>query len=139
LTPTRTNPNRRTQVDKALRGGARAAAITQRLAKAAFEASIDRKRVTPYSRAATEAFDMVYSGGKKVGGGCRGEGADWVGGACAARLARAAGQAALRAPLLAHLPPAAPRSAPRALPLLPPGRHQRRGVPGDVTRSLLPR
>jgi hypothetical protein len=55
-------------VDKALRGGARASGITQRLAKAAFEASIDRKRVTPYSRAATEAFDMVYSGGKKVRG-----------------------------------------------------------------------
>lgn len=30
----------------------------------AFDNSIDKHRVTPYSRAATEAFDMVYSGGK---------------------------------------------------------------------------
>lgn len=54
------------QVDKALRAGERASGMAQRLAKLAFEYSIDRRRVTPYSRAATEAFDMVYSGGKKV-------------------------------------------------------------------------
>lgn len=30
----------------------------------AFENSVDKHRLTPYSRAATEAFDMVYSGGK---------------------------------------------------------------------------
>lgn len=30
----------------------------------AFDNSVDKHRVTPYSRAATEAFDMVYSGGK---------------------------------------------------------------------------
>lgn len=53
------------EVDRALRAGLRAPGIVQRLAKAAFDASIDRKRTTPYSRAATEAFDMVYSGGKK--------------------------------------------------------------------------
>lgn len=57
------------EVSRALRassGGApRASAVAQRLAKAAFEASVDRRRVTPYSRAATEAFDMAYSGGKR--------------------------------------------------------------------------
>jgi hypothetical protein len=39
-------------------------ALAHRLARLAFEASVDRSRSTPYSRAATEAFDMVYSGGK---------------------------------------------------------------------------
>lgn len=56
------------EISRALRastGAPRAAAVAQRLAKAAFEASVDRKRMTPYSRAATEAFDMVYAGGKK--------------------------------------------------------------------------
>jgi hypothetical protein len=38
--------------------------LAHRLARLAFEASVDRSRSTPYSRAATEAFDMVYSGGK---------------------------------------------------------------------------
>jgi len=63
-----TNQQTNQQVNKGLRVNARASEIAQRLAKLAFEASIDRKRVTPYSRAATEAFDMVYSGGKKVRG-----------------------------------------------------------------------
>lgn len=53
------------EVAKGQRAGLRASELAQRIAKAAFEASIDHKRVTPYSRAATEAFDMVYSGGKK--------------------------------------------------------------------------
>lgn len=30
----------------------------------AFEAAMDKSGVTPYSQAATEAFDMVYNGGK---------------------------------------------------------------------------
>lgn len=34
------------------------------LLQVAFDNSVDKHRVTPYSRAATEAFDMVYSGGK---------------------------------------------------------------------------
>jgi len=45
--------------------GEPAAAMARRLAGAAFEGSVDRKRGTPYSAAATEAFGMVYSGGKK--------------------------------------------------------------------------
>lgn len=45
--------------------GEPAAAMARRLAAAAFEGSVDRKRGTPYSAAATEAFGMVYSGGKK--------------------------------------------------------------------------
>ncbi|KAI8470187.1 MAG: Serine/threonine protein phosphatase [Monoraphidium minutum] len=53
------------EVGACLRANLRASQMAQRIAKAAFEASVDRKRVTPYSRAATEAFDMVYSGGKK--------------------------------------------------------------------------
>ena len=46
-------------------GGEPAAAMARRLAAAAFEGSVDRRRGTPYSAAATEAFGMVYSGGKK--------------------------------------------------------------------------
>jgi hypothetical protein len=34
------------------------------LPQVAFDNSVDKHRATPYSRAATEAFDMVYSGGK---------------------------------------------------------------------------
>ncbi len=44
--------------------GARPPAMVQAIAKAAFEASMDRQRSTPYSKAATEAFDMCFSGGK---------------------------------------------------------------------------
>ena len=39
--------------------------MTHELARRAFEASVDRHSLTPYSRDATEYFDMVYSGGKK--------------------------------------------------------------------------
>jgi protein phosphatase PTC7 len=52
-------------VERGLHAGARAPELARRIAKRAFEASVDRRRVTPYSRAATEAFDMVYTGGKK--------------------------------------------------------------------------
>lgn len=38
---------------------------TRELVSAAYAASMDKRRTTPYSLAATEAFDMVYSGGKK--------------------------------------------------------------------------
>ena len=38
--------------------------VAFRLSKLAFDNSMDKERSTPYSRAATEAFDMVYSGGK---------------------------------------------------------------------------
>ncbi len=38
--------------------------IAQRLARLAFDASYDKGRVTPYAVAASEHFDMVYSGGK---------------------------------------------------------------------------
>lgn len=34
------------------------------LAGRAFESAMDKHGVTPYSIAATEAFDMVYNGGK---------------------------------------------------------------------------
>eukprot|EP00879_Flechtneria_rotunda_P023423 GHRR01024775.1.p1 GENE.GHRR01024775.1~~GHRR01024775.1.p1 ORF type:complete len:254 (+),score=63.16 GHRR01024775.1:1144-1905(+) len=52
------------QVDRMLRVGHKPAAMAQQIAKVAFDNSLDKKRVTPYSRAATEAFDMVYNGGK---------------------------------------------------------------------------
>ena len=39
-------------------------AVAQALAAKAFDASLDKRRVTPYSRAASAAFDMVYNGGK---------------------------------------------------------------------------
>jgi protein phosphatase PTC7 len=38
--------------------------IAQKLAFMAFEHSVDKKRQTPFSVSATEAFDMVYNGGK---------------------------------------------------------------------------
>jgi protein phosphatase PTC7 len=51
-------------VNAAVVQGQPASAIAQALAFAAFGASVDRKRVTPYSLAASAAFDMVYNGGK---------------------------------------------------------------------------
>ena len=53
------------KVQHAIKQGERAPAIALSLARAAFEASVDRDAVTPYSLGATEAFDMVYSGGKQ--------------------------------------------------------------------------
>jgi len=50
--------------------GMRPGPMAQALAKLAFDHSLDKHRVTPYSRAATEAFDMVYSGGKPGGLRC---------------------------------------------------------------------
>lgn len=52
------------EVSKLIAAGAKPGAMAQRIAKVAFDNSVDKHRVTPYSRAATEAFDMVYSGGK---------------------------------------------------------------------------
>ena len=46
-------------------GAAQVRSMAQELSRRAFEASVDRNYVTPYSRDATEYFDMVYSGGKK--------------------------------------------------------------------------
>lgn len=53
------------RVQASINRGTRAPAIALDLARAAFEASINRDGETPYSLAATEAFDMVYSGGKQ--------------------------------------------------------------------------
>ena len=39
--------------------------ISMQLVTAAFEASIDKKAITPYSTAATEEFNIIYQGGKK--------------------------------------------------------------------------
>ena len=39
--------------------------MAQGLAKIAYNNSISREAPTPYAKAATEHFDMVYSGGKK--------------------------------------------------------------------------
>lgn len=38
---------------------------SREIVSAAYHASMDKKRTTPYSLAATEWFDMVYSGGKR--------------------------------------------------------------------------
>jgi protein phosphatase PTC7 len=51
--------------EKVLQEAQQPAAVAQALAFAAFEASIDRDKATPYSEAASAAFDMVYSGGKQ--------------------------------------------------------------------------
>ena len=53
------------RVHDAIKQGERAPAIAMNLARAAFEASVDREGETPYSLGATEAFDMIYSGGKQ--------------------------------------------------------------------------
>lgn len=45
--------------------GAGPSRMVQELVRMAYEASIDRKRDTPYAREASEAFNMVYNGGKK--------------------------------------------------------------------------
>jgi len=42
-----------------------APALARRLAGLAFKASLDREGESPYSLGASEAFDMVYSGGKR--------------------------------------------------------------------------
>ena len=52
------------EVGRLKAAGARPPAVAQALAKAAYDNSVDKKKVTPYSVSATEAFDMVYSGGK---------------------------------------------------------------------------
>jgi hypothetical protein len=49
------------QVGALLKAGAKPAAMAQQMAKVAFDNSLDKSRMTPYSRAATEAFDMVRS------------------------------------------------------------------------------
>ena len=48
-----------------VKAGKRASVIAQRLCAVAFNSSVDKDALTPYCVAATEAFDMVYSGGKK--------------------------------------------------------------------------
>ena len=42
-----------------------APALARRLAGEAFRKSLDRESESPYSLGASEAFDMVYSGGKR--------------------------------------------------------------------------
>lgn len=51
-------------VEDGLFVGQSSSALSHSLCFAAFEASIDRRRTTPYSLAASSAFDMVYDGGK---------------------------------------------------------------------------
>ena len=53
------------EVHSQVTAGKRASVIAQRLCAVAFNNSVDKDAVTPYCIAATEAFDMVYSGGKK--------------------------------------------------------------------------
>jgi protein phosphatase PTC7 len=45
--------------------GAAPAAVARSVAAAAFERSVLKRGSTPYSAAATDAFDMVYCGGKR--------------------------------------------------------------------------
>jgi len=52
------------KVGSLLGSGASPNEIAQKLAFLAFDHSVDKKRQTPFSLAATEAFDMVYNGGK---------------------------------------------------------------------------
>jgi protein phosphatase PTC7 len=52
-------------VDRVLTTGGKPSDISQALAFKAFEASTDKSSTTPYSLAASEAFEMIYDGGKK--------------------------------------------------------------------------
>ena len=51
------------EVRASLHAGEGTSATAHRLAAAAFQHSLDRHSQTPYSLGASEAFDMVYSGG----------------------------------------------------------------------------
>ena len=53
------------EVSAQLAQGKRPSQIAQRLTAIAFNNSMDKSKETPYAAAATEAFDMVYSGGKQ--------------------------------------------------------------------------
>ncbi|KAL4419639.1 hypothetical protein ABPG77_008580 [Micractinium sp. CCAP 211/92] len=53
------------EVEKDLLEGVKPSVIAQRLAFLAFTNSLDKHKQTPYSDAASEAFDMVYEGGKQ--------------------------------------------------------------------------
>lgn len=53
------------EVVKLTKAGKRASIVAQRLCAVAFNNSVDKDAITPYCVAATEAFDMVYNGGKK--------------------------------------------------------------------------
>ena len=53
------------EVQAQLRAGRRPSMIAQHLTALAFNNSIDKHISTPYSMGATEAFNMVYSGGKQ--------------------------------------------------------------------------
>ncbi|EFN56907.1 hypothetical protein CHLNCDRAFT_144584 [Chlorella variabilis] len=52
------------EVERDVLEGVKPSVIAQRLAFLAFEHSQDKHKETPYSLGASEAFDMVYSGGK---------------------------------------------------------------------------
>lgn len=54
-----------TEVVQLTDAGKRASIIAQKLCAVAFNNSVDKDAITPYCVAATEAFDMVYNGGKK--------------------------------------------------------------------------
>lgn len=52
------------EVERDVMEGVQPSVIAQRLAFLAFSNSQDKRKVTPYSEGASEAFDMVYNGGK---------------------------------------------------------------------------
>jgi protein phosphatase PTC7 len=52
-------------INKEMSGRKKVDLCAKELTKRAFDTANDRSRTTPYSLAATEHFDMVYSGGKK--------------------------------------------------------------------------
>lgn len=52
------------EVERDVLEGVKPSVIAQRLAFLAFSNSLDKYKSTPYSLGASEAFDMVYAGGK---------------------------------------------------------------------------
>ncbi len=53
------------QVVRVGRGSTTAAGLARHLLQTAYAISRERRRITPYSLAASDEFDMVYNGGKE--------------------------------------------------------------------------
>lgn len=65
--PTTINTHSLTRVHafQLLAEGAGPSKMVQALVKVAYEASVDKRAITPYAREASEALNMCFSGGKK--------------------------------------------------------------------------
>jgi hypothetical protein len=62
--------------------------MAQQMAKVAFDNSLDKTRITPYSRAATEAFDMVRDSSSGIAALQKQQPGQWASGGLNAVYAR---------------------------------------------------